>query len=101
MWLRSGDKSNAGNAWYLKLIRKGFTRPVIPPVQKPMQAANLTDDFQNNTTFTWGAENMDYVRNYDNPFKIGNTSAKVGYYEKRTGGDGQYGNLNVTLPYRF
>lgn len=101
MWLRSGDKSNAGNAWYLKLIRKGYTRPVVPPVQKPMQAANLTDDFQNATTFTWGAENMDYIRGYDNPLKLGNTSAKVGYYEKRTGDDGQYGNLNVTLPYRF
>ncbi len=101
MWLRSGDKSNAGNAWYLKLIRKGFTRPVVPPVQKPMQAANLTDDFQNTTTFTWGAENMDYVRAYDNPLRLGNTSTKVGYYEKRTGDDGQYGNLNVTLPYRF
>ena len=101
MWLRSGDKSNAGNAWYLKLIRKGYTRPVVPPVQKPMQAANLTDDFQNATTFAWGAENIDYARSYDNPFKVGNTSLKVGYYEKRTGGDGQYGNLNVTLPYRF
>lgn len=102
MWLRSGDKSNAGNAWYLKLIRKGFTRPVVPPVQKPMQAANLTDDFQNTTTFTWGVENMDYIRAYDNPWKFPeNTSAKVGYYEKRTGDDGQYGNLNVTLPYRF
>jgi PKD repeat protein len=102
MWLRSADKANAGNAWYLKLIRKGFTRPVVPPVQKPMQAANLTDDFQNTATFTWGAENMDYVRAYDNPLKFPiNTSAKVGYYEKRTGDEGQYGNLNVTLPYRF
>ncbi|RZK54791.1 MAG: hypothetical protein EOO91_15300 [Pedobacter sp.] len=68
MWLRCLDKSNAGNAWYLKLIRKGYVRPVVPPVQKPIQAANLTDDF---------------------------------YYEKRTGPDGQYGNLNVTMPYRF
>ncbi|WP_316784004.1 PKD domain-containing protein [Pedobacter frigiditerrae] len=103
MWLRCLDKSNAGNAWYLKLIRKGYVRPVVPPVQKPIQAANLTDDFQNTTTFTWTAENMDYVRSYDNPSKFPvNTSAKVGYYEKRTGSDGQqYGNLNVTMPYRF
>ncbi|TCC90292.1 hypothetical protein EZ428_13520 [Pedobacter frigiditerrae] len=102
MWLRCLDKSNAGNAWYLKLIRKGYVRPVIPPVQKPIQAANLTDDFQNTATFTWTAENMDYVRSYDNPSKFPvNTSAKVGYYEKRTGPDGQYGNLNVTMPYRF
>jgi hypothetical protein len=102
MWLRCLDKSNAGNAWYLKLIRKGYVRPVVPPVQKPLQAANLTDDFQNTSTFTWTAENMDYVRAYDNPSKFPvNTSAKVGYYEKRTGNDGQYGNLNVTMPYRF
>ncbi|MFA6276621.1 MAG: PKD domain-containing protein [Pedobacter sp.] len=102
MWLRCLDKSNAGNAWYLKLIRKGYVRPVVPPVQKPMQAANLTDDFQNTSAITWNAENMDYTRSYDNPSKFPvNTSAKVGYYEKRTGSDGQYGNLNVTMPYRF
>lgn len=102
MSLRCLDKSNAGNAWYLKLIRKGFVRPIVPPVQKPIQGANITDDFQNTSSITWTAENMDYARGYDNPLKIGvNTSAKVGTYEKRTGGDGQYGNLNVTMPYRF
>ena len=102
MWLRCLDKANGGNAWYMKLIRKGYVRPVVPPVQKPIQAANLTDDFQNTATFTWMAENMDYVRAYDNPSRFPiNTSAKVGYYEKRTGSDGQYGNLSVTMPYRF
>ncbi|RZK41916.1 MAG: PKD domain-containing protein [Pedobacter sp.] len=102
MWLRSLDKANSANAWYLKLIRKGFERPVVPPVQKPLQAANLTDDFQVASTFTWSAENMDYVRSYDNPLKFPiNTSAKVATYEKRTGDEGQYGNMNVTLPYRF
>ncbi|MES2419149.1 MAG: PKD domain-containing protein [Bacteroidota bacterium] len=102
MWLRCLDKSNAGNAWYLKLIRKGYVRPVVPPVQKPMQAADLSDDFQTTSNITWTTENMDFVRSYDNPSKFPvNTSAKVGYYEKRTGDDGQYGNLNVTLPYRF
>lgn len=99
MWLRCLDKAVAGNAWYLRLIKKGYTRPVV---QKPLQAANLTDDFQNTSTFNWTAENVDFVRVYDNPAKFpANTSAKVGYYEKKTGDDGQYGNLNVTLPYRF
>lgn len=103
MWLRCLDKANAGNAWYLKLIRKGYVRPVTPPVQKPLQAANLSDDFQATTGgMAWIAENIDYIRAYDNPFKFpANTSSKVGYYEKRTGNDGQYGNLNITLPYRF
>jgi len=102
MWLRCLDKSNAGNAWYLKLIRKGYVRPVVPPVLKPVQAANLSDDFQGTANFTWITENMDFVHTYDNPAKFPlNTSTKVGYYEKRTGDDGQYGNLNVTLPYRF
>lgn len=102
MWLRSLDKGNSGNAWYLKLIRKGYTRPIVPPVQKPIQAVNLTDDFQSASTVTWTPENMDFVRSYDNPAKFPlNTSAKVGYYEKRSGADGQYGNLNVIMPYRF
>ncbi|MGM9477578.1 PKD domain-containing protein [Pedobacter sp. GSP4] len=99
MWLRCLDKANSGNAWYLKLVKKGYVRPVV---QKPIQAANLSDDFQATANFTWTAENIDFVRPYDNPAKFpANTSAKVGYYEKRTGNDGQYGNLNVTLPYRF
>lgn len=99
MWLRCLDKANPGNAWYLKLIRKGYVRPVV---QKPLQAANLEDDFQSTPGMAWTAENMDYTRAYDNPAKFPvNTSAKVGYYEKRTGNDGQYGNLNITLPYRF
>ncbi|TCD10837.1 hypothetical protein EZ449_08125 [Pedobacter frigidisoli] len=99
MWLRCLDKANAGNAWYLKLIKKGYVRPIV---QKPLQAANLTDDFQATANFTWTAENIDFTKPYDNPAKFPvNTSTKVGYYEKRTGGDGQYGNLNVTFPYRF
>ncbi|MGN7987683.1 PKD domain-containing protein [Pedobacter sp. 22226] len=99
MWLRCLDKANSGNAWYLKLIKKGYVRPIV---QKPIQAANLADDFQGTANFTWTAENVNFTSPYDNPAKFPvNTSAKVGYYEKRTGDDGQYGNLNVTLPYRF
>ncbi len=99
MWLRCLDKANSGNAWYLKLIKKGYVRPIV---QKPIQAANLSDDFQGTANFTWNAENINFTSPYDNPAKFPvNTSAKVGYYEKRTGDDGQYGNLNVTLPYRF
>ena len=99
MWLRCLDKANPGNAWYIKLVKKGYVRPVV---QKPLQAANLSDDFQVTANFNWTAENIDFVRPYDNPAKFPvNTSAKVGYYEKRSGADGQYGNLNVTLPYRF
>ena len=102
MWLRCLDKANAGNAWYLKLIRKGYVRPVVPPVQKPIQAANLTDAFTATNSVAWGAENMDFSRGYTNPFRIGiNTSTTVGYYEKRSGNDGQYGNMNITMPYRF
>jgi PKD repeat protein len=102
MYLRCLDKSNAGNAWYMKLIRKGFTRPVVPPVQKPLQGANLSDDFDLTSNFTWSTENITFKRSYDNPnpFPV-NISSKVAYYEKKTGDEGQYGNLNVTLPYRF
>lgn len=102
MHLRMFDKAGTGNAWYLLLIRKGFERPTVPPVQKPLQAADLSDDFDLLSNFSWTPENINYKRSYDNPnpFPI-NTSAKVAYYEKLTGSAGQYGNLNVTLPYRF
>lgn len=102
MWLRCLDKANPANAWYLKLIRKGYVRPIVPPVQKPLKAANIFDDFDSNANITWVPENMNFIRPYDNPGKFGvNTSGKVGYYEKTTGDAGQYGNLNVIMPYRF
>ncbi len=101
MWLRSSDKANPGNAWYLKLIKKGYVRPVV---QKPLKEADLLDDFAGtaNNSIAWTAENIGFVHAYDNPAKFPvNTSAKVGYYERLSTADGQYGNLNVTLPYRF
>lgn len=99
MSLRCLDKANPGNAWYLKLIKKGFTRPVV---QKPLQAANLSDDLDVVNNITWTAENVTFKRSYDNPgpFPI-NTSPKVGYYGRLAGADNQYGNLQTTLSYRL
>ncbi len=101
MHLRMLDNSNAGNAWYLKLIRKGHTRPVVPPVEKPLAAANLNDDFDGGGNVEWLAENINF-KVYDNPLPLTpNTSSKVGFYEKLDGNDFQYGNLQMTSASRF
>ncbi|WP_345953820.1 PKD domain-containing protein [Mucilaginibacter sp. PAMB04168] len=99
MWLKVGDKANAANAWYLKLIRKGFVRPVI---QKPLKAADIVDKFDGIKPINWKADGIVFQPNFSNPVPKGlNTAAKVAYYERLTGDANQYGNLQYTFDYRF
>ncbi|RZK80935.1 MAG: hypothetical protein EOO92_06370 [Pedobacter sp.] len=102
LYVKFADKSNAANAWWVRMVPKGYTHPVIPVAPKPLQAANLSDDFDGAGNITWLAENLSYKRAYDNPAPLPiNASAKVGFYAKMDGNDFQYGNLQTTLSYRF
>lgn len=102
MYLRTTSKAVADQAWYLRLSRKGFTPTPPVVVEKPLKAANLSDDFDAAGNITWLAENITYKKAYDNPAPLPvNTSAKVGFYAKKDGVDAQYGNLQATLPYRL
>jgi PKD repeat protein len=99
MYLRVGDKATPGNAWYIKLIRKGFTRPVVV---KPLRASNIVDKFDGTSTIVWKADGITFKSPYDNPAPQGiNTSAKVGFYQRLTGDANQYGNLQTLLDYRL
>jgi hypothetical protein len=99
MWLKVGDKANAANAWYLKLIRKGFVRPVVV---KPLRANDIVDKFDGVKPIAWKADGIVFKPNFDNPVPQGlNTAAKVGFYQRQSGDANQYGNLQYTFDYRL
>lgn len=99
MHIRSVDP-NASIAWYQKLIRKGYTRPVIPP---PYKIENIFDTFDaaGNVTYTNDAGGS-IVEDYDNPAPFGiNTSGKVARYIKGNGGGAAFSNVQIILPYKM
>lgn len=100
LYLRTTSKAVADQAWYLRLSRKGFVPP--PAEEKPIKAANLTDNFDGTGNVTWVSENITFKSGYDNPGPIPiNASEKVGFYAKKDGVDFQYGNLQSTFNYRL
>jgi hypothetical protein len=99
LYLKVGDNANAANAWWLRLVPKGFTRPIV---EKPLKAADLFDSFDGTGNVVWYGENITFKPNFDNPFpKPVNTSPKIAFYEKLEGDANQYGNLQTTLGYRM
>lgn len=99
MYLRVGDKANPGNAWYLRLIRKGFVRPVV---EKPLRANDIADKFDGTGNIAWKADGITFKSPFDNPVpQAENMAAKVGFYQRLTGDANQYGNLQTTLDYRL
>jgi hypothetical protein len=99
MHIRSIDP-NAGIAWYQKLIRKGYTRPVNPP---PYKIENIFDTFDaaGNVTYTNDAGGS-IVEDYDNPAPFGiNTTNKVARYIKGNGEGAAFSNVQINLPYKM
>lgn len=99
LYLKVGDNATPNNAWWLRLVPKGYVKPVV---EKPLKAADLKDTFDGTGKISWVAENIDLLTNYDNPgpFDV-NPSTKVAKYTRKAGNDFQYGNLQVTLDYRL
>ncbi|WP_407427507.1 PKD domain-containing protein [Arcticibacter sp.] len=99
LYLKAADKANPANAWYLKLVPKGYTRPIV---EKPLKTANLLDKFDGTGAIAWRADAIVFKPNFDNPFPQGlHKDAKVAYYERLEGEANQYGNLQTTLDYRI
>ncbi|MFA1769897.1 PKD domain-containing protein [Rufibacter glacialis] len=99
MYLRSGSGANAEHAWYQKLVRKGYTAPVV---QKPFKVVDLNDNFDTPGNFTWSIEKALFNESYDNPAPVGiNTSAKVARYTKAPGKDNEFANVFIDLGYRI
>jgi hypothetical protein len=99
MHIRSVDP-NAGIAWYQKLIRKGYTRPVNPP---PYKIENIFDTFDAAGSVTYiNDAGGSIVEDYDNPAPFGiNTSNKVARYIKGNGEGAAFSNVQIPLNYKM
>lgn len=99
LYLKVADQATPANAWWLRLVPKGYSRPVV---EKPSKALDITDHFDGTGKVKWVAENIDFTPNFDNPGPLSvNASPKVARYIRKAGNDFQYGNLQVTLDYRM
>ncbi|NBW37202.1 MAG: hypothetical protein EBR30_19715 [Cytophagia bacterium] len=105
MHIRSIDPNGGGNccAWYQRLIRKGFTRPVTPPEPPEYKIEDIEDNFQGTSTVTYTNDaGGSLTRNYDNPAPVGvNTSSKVAMYVKANGAASQFANVQIRLNYKM
>lgn len=105
MLIKSVDP-NGGDpccTWYQRLIRKGFTRPVIPPDPPEYKIEDIEDNFQAASTIAYvndGGGSL--ATNYDNPAPVGlNTSTKVAMYAKANGAGSQFANVQIRLNYKM
>ncbi len=100
MHLRFIQGNNPANAWYHKLIRKGYTRPVDPPDYK---IEDMFEDFDGNSSVVFHDDGGGTLtEGYDNPAPVGiNTSAKVGKYVKGDGAGAAFANIQVRTDYKL
>lgn len=100
MHLRYIQGNNPANAWYHKLIRKGFTRPVEAPEYK---IEDMFEDFDGNSNVTFvddGGGSL--TEGYDNPWPLPvNESAQVGLYKKGSGGGAAFSNVQIRHDYKM
>ncbi|MGF1635736.1 MAG: hypothetical protein ACFCUU_01585 [Cyclobacteriaceae bacterium] len=98
MHIRFLDASSGDLAWYHRLKRKGYERPVNPP---PYLEVDLHDNFEGSGNITWLSDMGSGVFNtsYDNPDPRGiNTSDKVGRYVRA---DYQWSNIATELDHKM
>ena len=99
LYLKTTDAANAGNAWWLRLVPKGYSRPVEP---KPYKIEDIYDNFDEEGNITWKTEALTLEENYDNPAPVLiNTSAKVGMYVKQEGQPFEFANMFTDFAYKF
>ena len=91
--------NNPANAWYHRLIRKGYTRPVDPPEYK---IEDMHDDFEGAGNITYHNDGGGSLTPYDNPAPVGiNTSPKVGKYVKADGAGAAFANVQIRHDYKM
>lgn len=101
LYVKGNDAANAGNAWWLRLVPKGFTRPVEA---KPYKIADIFDDFDAPGNVVWKKENLSLNESYDNPAPAaasGNSSPKVALYVKQEGQAFEFANMFTDLDYKM
>ncbi|ANQ49282.2 hypothetical protein MY04_1908 [Flammeovirga sp. MY04] len=93
-----------GNAWYYGFIREGFERPVVPPVEKPVESNDIADDFAGNSTLSFVADGeLEFTVGVDNFDQMGNPAAQIGRYVRTdaAGDAGWWQNYQAELPFRL
>lgn len=102
MHIRSVDPNGGGEccAWYQRLIREGYTRPVDPPDYK---IEDIEDDFQVASTIAYVNDGGGSLTTYfDNHAPVGiNTSSKAAMYMKANGAGSQFANVQIRLDYKM
>ncbi len=99
MHVRFIQGDNPANAWYHKLIRKGYTRPVDPPDYK---IEDMHDDFEGTGNLVYSPDGGGSLTPYDNPAPVPiNTSAKVGKYVKGDGAGAAFANVQIRHDYKM
>lgn len=97
--IRQIQGNNAGNAWYQKFIRKGYTHPVDPPDYK---IEDMHDNFDGGGNLTYVGDGGGSLVTYDNPAPVPiNTSAKVGKYVKANGAGAAFANVQIRKSFKF
>ncbi|MCX2739990.1 PKD domain-containing protein [Pontibacter anaerobius] len=99
LYLMSSQKGVPGNAWFYRLVPKGYTRPVEP---RQMKAIELEDTFDTDGNVTWKKETLSLNESYDNPAPVPiNESAKVAMYVKQAGREYEFANMFADYAYNF
>ncbi|QCR23297.1 PKD domain-containing protein [Pontibacter sp. SGAir0037] len=99
LYLKTTDAANAANGWWLRLIPKGYTRPVEP---KPYKIVDIQDNFDTEGTVVWKKDALTLNESYDNPapFPI-NNSAKVAMYAKQEGQAYAFANMFADFDHKL
>ena len=99
LYLMSSQKGVPGNAWFYRLVPKGFTRPVEPT---PVKMEDMYDNFDEEGNIVWKKEALTLNESYDNPAPVGiNKSAKVAMYVKQDGQPYEFANMFADFNYNF
>ncbi len=94
-----GNSKKPSDAWYQRLVREGYTRPVVA---KPVKAEDIFDTFDEDGNVTWKKEALTLNENYDNPLPLPiNTSAKAAMYVKQEGPEFMFANMFADFNYKF
>ncbi|PVY41710.1 PKD domain-containing protein [Pontibacter virosus] len=99
LYLKAGDGANAANAWWLRLVPKGYEHPVKP---RELKMENMFDSFDGNGNMVWKKDQLTFNESYDNPAPLPiNTSPKVAMYIKQEGEPYAFANLFADYAYNF
>ena len=94
-----GISKKPGDAWYQRLVRADYVRPIEA---KPIKSADIFDNFDQDGNVTWKKETLTLNESYDNPLPLPiNISAKAAMYVKQEGSGFMFANMFADFNYKF